>query len=319
VIEAIRAIDATDVSFYPEYDHLMDRAAAHFGTTPDRLILTNGLDEGILAAAVAYLGPRADRGVAEAVIVEPAFEMYMVASGAVGARLVHIQPDAGFDFPLDAVMQALTSRTGVVFVASPNNPTGQLAPREAVLSIAAAIAPGAIVFVDEAYADFCEESMLDVALARPNIVIGRTFAKAYGLAALRIGAVLGHPETLAPMRRVVPPYSLNVAAVKGLEAALTDVAHVRSYVAEAEQSKQLLYETFDRLGLRYWPSAGNFVLVSIGDDLARVVRELQRRGIAVRDRSHQPGCAGCVRITAGVLEHTRACVDALQEVLCGAR
>jgi histidinol-phosphate aminotransferase len=208
---------------------------------------------------------------------------------------------------------------GVVFLASPNNPTGQVAPREAVRAIAAAVPAGAIVFVDEAYADFSGESALEDLDAYKNIIIGRTFAKAYGLAALRIGAVMGHPDVLEPMRRVVPPYTLNIAAVTGLHAALGDTEYVRRYIRDVAESKRLLYQTFDRLGFTYWPSAGNFVLVRTGDDTARVVREMAARGIAVRDRSHQPGCKGCLRITAGVLEHTRAAIAALEEVLCGAR
>jgi histidinol-phosphate aminotransferase len=318
VLDALRRLTAEDVSFYPDYDELVARTAAHLGVAPDWLLLTNGLDEGILAAAVAYLRPRVGAD-AEALIVEPAFEMYTVSSGAVGARVVTVDPAEDFAFPIDEVLRRVSPRTGVVFVASPNNPTGQLIPHDALRAIAAALPAGAILFLDEAYADFSGDSFLDELPEHPNVVIGRTFAKAYGLAALRIGAVIGHPGTLLPMRRVVPPYSINAAAAAALRAAIASPDYVGRYVAESAASRQLLYDACDRLGRQYWRSAGNFVLIRFGDEAAAIVRELQARGIVVRNRSHQPGCDGCVRITAGLVEHTRACIAALEEVSCGAR
>jgi histidinol-phosphate aminotransferase len=307
------------VAFYPDYADIVERTATHLGVDPDWLLLTNGLDEGILATAVAYLRPGPGRAQVDAVIVEPAFEMYMVSAGAVGARIVTVSPDEGFDFPLNEVRRRISAATGVVFVASPNNPTGQLIAHDALRAMAEALPPAGVLFVDEAYADFSGDTFLGELSNLPNVVIGRTFAKAYGLAALRIGAVVAHPDTLAPMRRVVPPYSINTAAVVGLRAALESREYVDRYIAEAAASRQLLYDACDRLGRRYWRSAGNFVLIKFGDEAQAVVRGLQARGIVVRNRSHQPGCEGCVRITAGLVAHTRACIAALEEVLCGAR
>jgi len=121
------------------------------------------------------------------------------------------------------------------------------------------------------------------------------------------------------MRRAIPPYSLNVFAAAALPVALEDVEYYDWYLAEVRASKTLLYEVLARHSVRFWPSDGNFVLACFDDDLDRVVREVARRGIAIRDRSSDPGCAGCARITAGVVEHTRRVVTALEEVLCGVR
>jgi histidinol-phosphate aminotransferase len=163
--------------------------------------------------------------------------------------------------------------------------------------------------------------MIDEAVsgAIPNLLIGRTFAKAYGLAGLRVGALIASAASLAPMRRVVPPYSLNVYAAAALPAAFEDLDYYDWYLAEVRESKKLLYEMLAHSGVRFWPSDGNFVLACFGDDLGRVLARLADRGIHIRDRSGDPGCAGCARITAGVLEHTRRLVTALEEVLCGAR
>jgi histidinol-phosphate aminotransferase len=176
------------------------------------------------------------------------------------------------------------------------------------------------VFVDEAYADFSGETLIgDPAfLTLTNVVVGRTFAKAYGLAGLRAGALVAAPETIAPLRRTVPPYTLNVAAAVALPAAFEDTAYYEWYLAQVRESRRLLCATLDRLDVKYWPSSANFVLARFGTDLERVIGGLAARQVAIRDRSADPGCEGCARITTGVVEHTTRCVEALEEVLCGA-
>jgi histidinol-phosphate aminotransferase len=208
----------------------------------------------------------------------------------------------------------------VVYVTSPNNPTGTLVERDQILRVVER-AQHALVLLDEAYADFAGTAFIgDRALARfPNVVIGRTFAKAYGLAGLRVGALIGQPSTLEPIRRVLPPYSVNAYAVAAIEAAFADVEYYGWYLGQVEESRALLGGALTRLGIRFWPSAANFVLAYFGDRSLSVVAALAQRGITVRDRSHDPGCAGCIRITAGIVEHTRACIVALEEVLCGGR
>ena len=153
-------------------------------------------------------------------IVEPAFEMYAASAEAVGLGAVHIPSGDDFRFPLEAILAAIGPHTRLIYLTDPNNPTGLAIPGGAVEQIAAA-APQAIVLVDEAYAEFSGRTFIGPALDRyRNLIVGRTFAKAHGLAALRVGALIAHPETLAPLRRILPPYSLNIAAVRALSAAL---------------------------------------------------------------------------------------------------
>jgi histidinol-phosphate aminotransferase len=317
VLAAISRLSPTDMAFYPDYAPVIDACARHLSLPPDRFALTNGLDEGILAASVAWLRVPG-HGRAEAIVVEPAFDEYAACADAVGGAVVTVAPREDFSFPLDRVLDAVTSLTRLVFLTNPNNPTGQVIPRPAIEIIARSIPDEALVFIDEAYTDFGDCSFLPALDGYPNVIVGRTFAKAWGLAALRAGCVIGAPEAIARMRRVIPPYSLNVCAAAGLRAALEDAPFRARYVAEVEQSRKLLYEAFGRLGLPFWPSAANFVLVRIGE-VDRFLEGLAARGINVRDRSGEPGCAGCIRITAGLVEHTRACIAALEEVACGGR
>lgn len=324
VLEALRAVTAQQVALYPAYDALVRQTADCLGVDAGSIQLTNGLDEGILAVAIASLRDRATDGHApgshpsplEGIIVEPAFDMYAAYIDIAGARVVAVPPARDFEFPLAEVLGAITAATRILFLTNPNNPTGRVIPKAAIEAILRAAGTQAIVFLDEAYYEFAGETLVDEIDRHPNLVIGRTFAKAYGLAGLRAGCLIAQPQTLASICRVVPPYSLNLFAVAGLRAALGDPEYLRAYVAQVNESKRLLYDACAQLRLRCWPSAANFVLVEVGERAGPLVDALAGRRIFVRDRSGQPGCAGCVRITTGMVEHTRACIEAMKEFLC---
>jgi len=319
VLAALANLRADQICFYPPYAAVSSACADRLGTTTDRLLLVNGLDEGIMAVSNAYLRPGPDGERPEAIVPEPAFEIFRFDTDVAGGRLVQVMPKPDFAFPLDDVLAAITPRTRVIFLTNPNNPTGVSMPLDAVRTLARRVPPQAVVFVDEAYADFAGRSFIPELAAYPNVVVGRTFSKAYALAGLRIGALVGAPEALDPIRFAVPVYSVNIAAVVALQAALEDREHVERYLREVAASKQLVYTTCDRLGLKYWPSDGNFVLVRVGDRATEVVAGVRARGIYVRDRSAEPGSSGCIRMGAGVVAHTQRALDVLEEVLCAAQ
>jgi histidinol-phosphate aminotransferase len=318
VIEAIRGISAEEAAYYPDYAALSRECAAYLGVSETQLVLTNGLDEGLLALTVSAFRATQDlQGVPEAIVPAPAFEMYSVFVKAAGGRVVPVPPKPDYAFQLEEVGAAIGARTRIIFLTNPNNPTGQLIPREAIREIVRRSPSAVTIVIDEAYYDFCGETFLAELGAHPNVVIGRTFAKAHGLAGLRAGCLIGDPARLEIVRGVVPPYSLSVFAVAGWRAALRDREHLQWYRAQVSESRELLYAACDRLGLPYWKSAGNFVLINVAraGNPADIVRAFADRGILVRDRSRDPGCAGCIRITAGVVRHTETAVEAL-EGLC---
>ena len=314
VLAAIRDLGREDMSFYPDYGPMTAECERWLGVAAGWVQLTNGLDEGLHVVA-QYARLVSDSSTFDAIIVEPAFEMYAACTEAAGGRVVRIAPGPDFEFPSGAVRSAISSRTRLIYLTDPNNPTGLPIPGGVVEELAAA-APGALVLVDEAYADFSGRTFIGPLLDRHrNLVVGRTFAKAHGLAALRVGAIVAHPATLDPLRRILPPYSLNVCAIQALGAALNDRAYLNWYVAESAQSRRLIYEFCERRGLRFWPSEANFVLLHVGKAASEITDILATRGIFIRDRSSQPGCDGCIRITAGILEHTAACLAALEDTL----
>ena len=316
VLERLARLGAEQIAFYPACAAAIDACARHFAVSSDRLVLTNGLDEGIMALAVTFLRPSPGGAAPEAIVPEPAFEIYRYDTAVAGGVLRQVMPRADLHFTLGDVVAAITPATRIVFLTSPNNPTGLSIPFDAVRTIARRLPQDAIVFVDEAYADFSGRTFVPELPSFPNVIVGRTFSKAYGLAGLRIGCLIGAPDVLAPVRRAIPVYSVNVAAAVALPAALGDAAHVAEYLKQVSKSKALLYAACDRLGLEYWRSDANFVLVRIGGRAAGLVKNAADRGIYLRDRSTEPGCAGCVRIGTGIVAHTLRCLDVLEEVLC---
>jgi histidinol-phosphate aminotransferase len=206
VTDAIRSLSARDLAIYPDYDGAIASCAKRLGVDAGAMLLTNGLDEGILIAAMVALKGSAAAAPFESIVVVPAFDMYAACSDGMGGHVVEIPLGREFQFPVASVVAALNERTRIVWLTNPNNPTGQSIPRDAILRIARE-APSALVFVDEAYVDFGGASLIGDPAFReyPNLLVGRTFAKAYGLAGIRAGAVIGRPDTVARLRRVITP------------------------------------------------------------------------------------------------------------------
>jgi len=319
VLDALARLRADQIGFYPPYAAATDAVASYLRVPADRITLVNGLDEGIMALAVAYLRAAIGGPELEAIVPEPAFEIFRFDTAVAGGRLVQVMPRPDFTFPLDEVLSAISPRTRVVFVTNPNNPTGVGVPLDCIRAIARRLPAGAVVFVDEAYAEFAGESFVPDIDAFPNVIVGRTFSKAFGLAGLRIGSMVGATATMDPIRRAIPVYSVNIAAVVAIQAALADLDHVNDYLRQVAESKTMLYAACDRLGLRFWPSRSNFVLVCAGERTDALVKGAFEKGVYLRDRSTEPGCQGCLRIATGIVEHTARAIAVIEEVLCAAR
>jgi histidinol-phosphate aminotransferase len=318
VLAALRSLTEKDAAFYPDYEAAYQAVVYAFGVPEDHLVLTNGLDEGILTATGAAFRDRGN-GIPEGLGVFPAFDMYEVCTEALGGRMVMLPLDGDYAYPWDALRAAVTDRTRIVYVTNPHNPTGQSLALDDIVALARAVAP-VMLFVDEAYADFTDETLISSRNFSdlPNVVVGRTFAKAYGLAGLRVGALFGHPDTLAPIRRIVPPYTLNIFATVALPVALGDRQYREWYVAQVAESRRMLSDACARLGFPVSRSVANFMLVNAGARARWLVEALAARHVFVRDRSSDPGCAGCIRMTTGLVADTERLITAIEEVWCGA-
>ena len=313
VLARIREITADDLARYPEREPLEKVVASRLGVSSAQVLLTNGVDEAIHLLCEAYLEPQH-----EVMVVTPTFGMYEVYAEATGARVLRVQCGSDFRFPLEAVLSNITPATRLIAVASPNNPTGSVASREELLQIARA-APEAALLVDEAYFDFHGETVIPDLAVTPNLFVARTFSKAYGLAGLRIGILAGPADQMPMVRRVSSPYSVNAIALLALPAALGDSAYVENYVAQVLAGRSRLEHELKSLGISYWPSHANFLFLRIGPHHREFVSALRERGILVRDRSSDPGCDGCVRITIGTSEQMDRLLGALREIAAALR
>ena len=323
VIEALKKITASDLTRYPERGSLEAKVADSLGVAPAEVLLTNGVDEAIHVLCQAFL----DRGDAMLLPV-PTYSMYEVYGSAAEAQIDAVpawqsasesKSDAvlagdGFRFPLDAMLAAIHERTRLVAIANPNSPTGMTVSRDAIIAVAER-APQAVVLVDEAYYHFYGETVLDLIGRVPNLVVARTFSKAYGLAGLRLGALIAAEETMRWLRRVVSPYSVNQIALLCLPAALEDQSYLDWYVAEVKAARAELAKWLADFGLEHWPSEANFILTRIGSEHGAFVKAMRTRGILTRDRSADPGCDGLVRITVGTREQMRQAKTAIESSL----
>jgi histidinol-phosphate aminotransferase len=309
VLAQLRSLDAATLARYPEREPLESEVGDFLGLDAAQVLLTNGVDEAIHLLCCTYLEPGD-----EAIIVVPTFAMYAIFAQAEGARLVQVLSGENFAFPLDGVLSRIRERTRLIAVANPNNPTGVAVACDILLQVAGA-APQAAVLVDEAYFEFHGDTILNHTARPSNLFVARTFSKAYGLAGLRLGILAGDSGQMAMVRRSASPYNVNAVALAVLPDALRDQQYVKNYVAEVQHGRGLLERELRTLGLEYWSSRANFVLVRVGPAHTELVQALRKRGILVRDRNSDPGCEGCVRLTVGCGDDMRTLIDALRGVI----
>ncbi len=309
VRDVLGRISGGDLTRYPERQSVEAIVASQLGLAPVQVALTNGVDEAIHVLFEAFL----DEG-DELLLPVPTYTMYEVYASATDARVVTVQAGDDLQFPFDRLRAKISSHTKIIAIANPNSPSGSIASREQILELAR-IAPQAIVLVDEAYFHFCGETVVDLIGKVPNLIVARTFSKAYGLAGLRVGVIAAPVELMQWVRRVLSPYSVNSVALACLPAALEDTAYLDWYVGEVVAARSEFEKALEAAHVRYWPSRANFILVEIGLPHKEFVRHMLAAGVLVRDRSNDPGCDGRVRITIGTREQMKHAVTALNQTL----
>jgi histidinol-phosphate aminotransferase len=308
VITALREqLSAADLAVYPEYGEAKEAIAAFFKVRPERLLFTNGTDEAIQVLINTYV----DDG-DEVIILKPAYAMYRFYAEVAGASIREVPyepPD--MEFPLDALLRAITPQTRAVLIANPNNPTGTGVPTQALERVLRR-ARRAVVFIDEAYYEFSGVTMLNHIEESPNLFVCRTFSKVYGLAGLRFGCLFSHENNIQFLRKAQSPYSVNSVAIAAACEAIRDHAYIQNYVAEVLAARELLKVGLELLDIDYVPTAGNFLLVRFGKRAIEIRDFLRSKGILVRDRSYE--VPGHVRITVGTRDQVRKLLSAIEEV-----
>jgi histidinol-phosphate aminotransferase len=298
-LHAIRRLSGKELAMYPEYEQPTRALARYFGVKPAELLLTNGGDDALRVFFDTFVQPRS-----HILICEPTFPMYRYYAEIAGARVKVLRYSKEMEFPLPAVLNALRNRPRVFFLANPNNPTGTLVAKPALERILRAASHTAVV-LDEAYADFSGISGVPWIGRYPNLFIAKTFSKAAGLAGLRLGAVIAQKKPLALLRRAMPPFPVNIAALAAGVAAVQERSAIARYIRETKRLRDWFTAELERRNVRVFPSACNFVLADFGSAGPALFRRLTQKEILIRERSKDLG-EGFARVTIGTHNELKA-------------
>jgi histidinol-phosphate aminotransferase len=305
----------SQVHLYPDGNafYLKERLSQKLELPGEQIALGNGSNELLEFVGHALLSPDAD-----VVVSQYCFAVYPIVTHLFGARLITV-PARDYGHDLSRMLQAITSRTRVVFVANPNNPTGTLASEAELMRLVDEMPPQVLLVIDEAYIEYLENPSDLLGLIRrqnkPNLLVLRTFSKIYGLAGLRIGYAMGHPEMIAVLEKIREPFNTSLIAQAAALAALNDVEHIRKTRENNTSGLSLFTAGFQRLGLEYIPTAANFILVRVGCG-AEVFQRMQRLGVITRPMGGYQ-LPEWLRITVGTPAENDRCLVALEQALKG--
>ncbi len=310
------AVQATEgLNRYPDGScyYLREGLASQLGVGPEALIFGTGSDELLEILAKCVLGPGD-----EAVFPWPSFAMYPIVTRGMGATPVEVGLDAEFRFDVASVLDAVSDRTRVVFLANPNNPTGTSIGQAEFDALVEGLPERVILVHDEAYLDYVRRDDFPDTLAaireRPTVLSLRTFSKVYGLAGLRIGYAIGDAELVGYLERARHPFNVNSLAQAAALGALHDTEHRVRVRDLTHQGMEKLERAFDELGLAYARSDANFVLVEVGDDAADLYQRLLQRGVITRPLGAF-GLSSHLRVTVGLPEENDRFIEALRAEL----
>ena len=302
---------------YPEVINpvLQGALGAANGVPPECVVTGNGADSILLSAALAFLRPGD-----EVLVPQITFDMYRIVALTKGATVVEV-PMPDLELTADAILDRIGSRTRMVFVCNPNNPTGGLITRDAMQNLLAALPERVVLVHDEVYREFADPEVFPelrprAAGGQGNLILVRSMAKAYGLAGVRFGYGIMAADTAAVLHRVRPPFDTSVLAQAAALAALQDEQFLRRTLDLNRRGKRQLYAAFERLGLAPVPSHANFVLVNVGRPAAGVAQRLLEQGVIVRTPRH-PALARYLRVSIGTPKELERFVEALRRTLAG--
>lgn len=306
-----RAIQS--LHLYPDGNafYLKQKLASKLGVTPANLILGNGSNEIIEFIGHALMAPGT-----EVVVSQYCFAVYPIVTRLFGADLVTV-PAVNFGHDLAAMARAITPKTRVVFVANPNNPTGTLIPSGDILNFIKAVPSHVLIAMDEAYVEFLDAPCELISMVRngqaPNLVLMRTFSKIYGLAGLRLGYGIGHPELIAALEKIRQPFNINSLIQAGALAALDDEEHLTRTQRNNSEGLRFFEKAFGELKLEFVPSSANFLLVKVGDG-QKIFAQMQKLGVIVRPMGGYQ-LPDWIRISIGATVENERCLGALKQAL----
>lgn len=313
-LAAIReALDS--INIYPDgaCQALTKKLADKLKVDPEAIVFANGEDNIITLISKTFLNEGE-----EMIMADPSFSSFEISARAMGAKVIMVPVRPDFTTDLDAILTSVTDKTKLIYLCNPNNPTGTICTRDEVDKFLDKLPDHVIVVFDEAYHEFVDDPNypdgLDYVRAGRNVLVSRTFSKVYGLAGIRVGYAIGHPEFIGGMKRIREAFSTNRLAQVGAAAALDDDEFLQKVTALNREGREYLYQEFDRLGLPYVKSQANFILVDTKKDIKQVFVDLQKEGVIIRP-AHIWNLPTWARVTVGTKEENQKFIQALEKVL----
>ncbi len=302
-------IENQKLQVYPEYTDLTDKIAAYAGVDPNQVMFTNGTDQAIDVIFRTFIDK--DELV---VIPAPTFAMYDQYAQVGGNQVFEpLYSGEKLKFPLSDVLASIAKNPKLIVVCNPNSPTGTLLPIEDIKEIATR-ASNSIIYVDEAYFEFSKQTAVGLLAECPNVVVSRTFSKAFGLASVRLGYVMANEMYITEMLKVRGPYDINMAAYYSAMAGLDDIPSMEWYCSEVvEQAKPFTEQFFAENDIKFYPSSGNFILFQ-PPDWKRVFERLEQNGVMVRAQN-KVNIEGSLRLTVGTLAQMQEFARIYREVI----
>lgn len=298
------------LNWYPDLEsgHLRERLADYTGLPSDHILVTNGSDDALDLVCRTYLDPRD-----QVIVPKPTYTHFFVYAGSRGAKITSVYGSTPFHRNDEGILDSIGLNTKLIYLVSPNNPTGLIYSHDVLRRVLEA-APHAIVIVDEAYYEFAGESAAPLVAEYANLVVTRTFSKAFGIAGLRVGYAMAQPGVIQDLRRLHNPKSVNVMGQIAAAAALDDLPYLNAYVDEVAQAKLEIVNFFEARSLLCRNTPANFVLVRVPDS-AQFSAHLADLGVYVRDRGSIPQMRNYLRMSVGTREQTRRVLDRVEVAL----
>ncbi len=297
------------LNWYPQLgsSDLVEALTAYTGLSREYLLATNGSDDALQLICNTFLS-EGDHVVAPV----PTYNHFLVFAQSRGATITKVQGETPFDENIEGIHQAMSETTRILYLVSPNNPTGMVLDPDDVEELCQKY-PRTLIILDEAYFEFAQVTGIDLVRDYPNLIVTRTFSKAFGLAGLRVGYLAADPDIVEGLSRIYNPKSVNALGQVGAIAALSDLDYLNAFLAEVEASKELLREFFAAKNAEAYVTPANFVVVRV-PNISDTLGQLEARGVYVRDRSSYPGLEGCLRMSVGTVEQTERLIERLEEV-----
>ncbi len=303
------------VNRYPDGGcfYLKKAIGEHFKINTKNIIVGNGSDEIIILAIRAFL----NKG-EEVIIADPTFLIYEVASKIAGAKIKYA-PLQDLKYDVKRIASLITKKTKIIFIANPDNPTGSYITKNEMAFLISRTPKNTILYLDEAYFEFAKDlkdfpDTIKSLKKNKNIIISRTFSKAYSLAGLRVGYAFANSEVIDCLNLAREPFNVNSVAQAAAEAALNDKRHMEKTIKLILNGKQFISRELDSMGITYIPSATNFLLVNLGNASKRVYEKLLKKGVIVREMSTW-NLNNFIRVTVGTSRENRKFISALKNIL----